>query len=86
MNRPAGANASAASRRNCPNKWKRPPVGRVQLQSRVDAVLSRALRAPPLAAAREERRLPDPSSIGGMTPGRQARNDGIATIELTQIA
>jgi hypothetical protein len=33
-----------------PEQVEEAPVGRVQLQSRVDAVLARALRAPPLAA------------------------------------
>jgi hypothetical protein len=49
MNRPAGR-PPPPPRGGRPEQVEAAPVGRVQLQSRADAVLARALRAPPLAA------------------------------------
>ena len=43
MNRPAWANASAPLEEELPEQVEEAPVGRVQLQSRVDPVLTRAL-------------------------------------------
>jgi hypothetical protein len=82
MNRPAWANASPASRRNCPNKWKR-RLSDAYSSSRASTPCSRALcerlRLRPA-------RSPAPAVASRVNAELSARPDESVELDETQVS